>query len=82
MACIRKHLSVVTGVTIDVRAFKKLPSHFFQTYGNDPVFVVSARALLKVLEFKRDRDKISSNGTSRSTKGMLNSRVFLSESAA
>jgi len=59
VACIRKHLSLVTGVTIDVRAFKKLPSHFFQTYGNDPVFVAFARALLKVVEFTPDPDKIS-----------------------
>jgi hypothetical protein len=59
VGCIRKHLSVVTGVTIDVRAFKKLPSHFFQSYGNDPVFVAFARALLKVVEFTPDPDKIS-----------------------
>jgi len=59
VACIRRHLQVVTGVTIDVRAFKKLPTHFFQTYGDDPVFVAFARALLKVVEFTPDQDKIS-----------------------
>lgn len=57
--CIRKHLSVVTGVAIDVAAFKKLPQHFFKTYGNDPIFVSFARALLKVVEFTPDNDKIS-----------------------
>jgi uncharacterized protein DUF3800 len=59
VSCIRKHLQVVTGVTIDVRAFKKLPSHFFQTYGSDPIFVAFARALLKVVDFTPDGDKIS-----------------------
>jgi hypothetical protein len=59
LACIRKHLSVVTGVTIDVRAFKTLPSHFFQTYGDDPAFMAFARALLKVVEFTPGQDKIS-----------------------
>ncbi|HKW62306.1 MAG TPA: DUF3800 domain-containing protein [Candidatus Acidoferrum sp.] len=59
ITCIRKHLSVVTGITIDVQAFKKLPSHFFQSYGNDPVFMAFARALLKVVEFTPNRDKIS-----------------------
>lgn len=59
IACIRRHLSVVTGVTVDVRAFKNLPSHFFQTYGDDPVFMAFARALLKVVEFTPDKDKIS-----------------------
>src|SRR5437867_13331980 len=54
IACIRKHLLVVTGVTIDVETFKELPSHFFQTYGNDPVLVAFARSLLKVFEFTPD----------------------------
>jgi hypothetical protein len=54
--CIRKHLQVVTSVTIDVDAFKKLPSHFFQSYGNDPTFVSFARAILKVLDFTPDEN--------------------------
>jgi hypothetical protein len=58
IACIRKHLQVVTSVAVDVDAFGKLPSHFFQSYGNDPVFVAFARALLKVLDFTPDKDKI------------------------
>jgi hypothetical protein len=57
--CIRKHLQVVVSMTIDARAFKKLPNHFFETYGNDPIFVAFARSLLKVVEFTPDKDKIS-----------------------
>jgi len=59
IACIRKHLQLVTSVTIDAHAFRKLPAHFFQTYGNDPVFVAFARSLLRVIEFTPDPDKIS-----------------------
>ena len=56
--CIRAHLQVVTGIAVDVRAFDKLPTHFFQSYGHDPVFVSFARALLKVIDFTPDKDKI------------------------
>jgi uncharacterized protein DUF3800 len=59
VGCIRKHLQVVIGVRIDVRAFKKLPTHFFQTYGADPIFVAFARSMLEVIGFTPDRDKIS-----------------------
>lgn len=58
ISCIRGHLQVITAVTIDVRAFKKLPSHFFQTFGNDPVFVAFARAMLEVVGFTPAHDKI------------------------
>jgi hypothetical protein len=58
ISCIRRHLQVITTVTIDVRAFKKLPSHFFQTFGNDPVFIAFARAMLEVVGFTPDNDKI------------------------
>jgi Protein of unknown function (DUF3800) len=59
VACIRKHLQVIIGVTVDVRAFKKLPAHFFQTYGADPVFVAFARSMLEVIGFTPERDKVS-----------------------
>lgn len=59
VACIRRHLQVVTGVTVDVRAFGKLPEQYFQTYGRDPVYVAFARSLLKVIDFTPDHDKIS-----------------------
>lgn len=59
VACIRRHLQVVTGVTVDVRAFGKLPEQYFQTYGRDPVYIAFARALLRVVDFTPDHDKIS-----------------------
>jgi uncharacterized protein DUF3800 len=58
IACIRKYLQVVTSVAVDVGAFRKLPDHFFRSYGNDPIFVAFARTLLRVLEFTPDKDKI------------------------
>src|SRR5882762_1863254 len=57
--CIRNNLLSVTGVTVDVPTFKKLPSHFYQFYGNDPVFMAFARGLLHLLEFTPENDKIS-----------------------
>jgi hypothetical protein len=57
--CMRRNLDVITGITIDVRAFKKLPSHFFQSFGNDPIYVAFMRSILGVLEFTPDNDKIS-----------------------
>ena len=57
--CIRKNLLVVTGVTIDAEAFKKLPSHMFQFFGNNPIFVAFARAMLHVIDFTPEKDKIT-----------------------
>lgn len=59
ITCIRTHLQIVIGMTIDVVAFEKLPSHFFQAYGGDPIFVAFARSILEVIEFTPDNDKIS-----------------------
>lgn len=59
IACIRNHLQVIVGVTIDVPTFKKMPSHFFQSYGSDPVFVAFTRSLLEVMGFTPDGDKVS-----------------------
>lgn len=56
--CVRTHIQVVTGVAVDVRVFRKMPSHFFQTYAHDPVFLSFARALLRVVDFTPDKDKI------------------------
>lgn len=55
--CIRKHLQVVTGVAIDVQAFKKLPTNFFEVYGDNPEYAAFARSLLKIVDFA-GRDKI------------------------
>jgi hypothetical protein len=57
--CIRKHLLAVTAVTISVPGFKKSPSHVFQFFGNDPIYVAFTRAILHVLDFTPDRDKVS-----------------------
>ncbi len=38
ISCIRKNVQVVLGVAIDTRAFKKLPSHFHQYFGNKPSY--------------------------------------------
>ncbi len=50
IACIRKHLEVVTGVALDVKAFNSLPSHYFQLLGDNPFFTAFMRMILRVLE--------------------------------
>src|SRR5438270_10363516 len=57
--CIRKHLLAVVGIAVDVRGFKELPSHFFQFYGNDPIYMAFERMALQAIEFTPDRDSIS-----------------------
>jgi hypothetical protein len=57
--CIRKHLLAVVGIAVDVRGFKSLPSHFFQFYGNDPIYMAFARMILQVIDFTPDGDRIS-----------------------
>src|SRR6266704_1167141 len=59
VTCIRKHLQVVSGIAIDVRTFKKLPSHFFQFFGTDPIYMAFARSVLQVVEFTPEQDRIS-----------------------
>jgi hypothetical protein len=58
IACVRKHLEVIVGCAVDVRAFKKLPSHFFQVYGTDPSYMAFARTILQVCDFTPLRDRI------------------------
>jgi len=57
--CIRKHLMVITGLAIDVRAYAALPSHYRQAMGDNPCFTAFTRALLSVLEVAHAEDKIS-----------------------
>jgi hypothetical protein len=57
--CIRKNIQVVTGMAIDVKAYKKLPSHYFKMLGDQPIYTAFLRAVLRVLEFTPDHDKIS-----------------------
>jgi hypothetical protein len=59
VSCIRKYLLAVVGIAVDVRGFKELPSHFFQFYGNDPIYMAFARMALQVMEFAPDSDQIS-----------------------
>ena len=58
VACIRKNLQVISSVAIDVEAYKKLPSHFIQFFGGDPVLPAFLRSILQVIEFT-ERDPIS-----------------------
>ena len=59
MDCIRRHLMVITSLAIDVKAFRALPSHYFQMMGDDPNFTAFTRTLLAVLEITQNDDKIS-----------------------
>jgi len=56
--CIRKHLLMVTGIAIDVEAYKKLPPAFFELFTNDPIYMSFTWALLKVSSFQQ-QSKIS-----------------------
>lgn len=56
--CIRKNIQVITGTAIDVRAYKKLPSHYFQVFGDDPVYTSFLRSLLRILEFTPDQERV------------------------
>jgi hypothetical protein len=57
--CIRKYLLVVSGVAIDVAAFKRQPSHLFQRLGNNPCYAAFATEMLQIIDFCSKEDKIS-----------------------
>jgi hypothetical protein len=59
IACIRKHLQLVTGVALDVDAFKALPSHYFKVLGNRPEFTAFLRMVLRVVDATSSDDKIN-----------------------
>jgi Protein of unknown function (DUF3800) len=59
VSCIRKHLQVVAGITVDADAYKKMPSHFFSTYDTDPSFMAFARTMLHLVEYTPPGDRIS-----------------------
>ena len=59
VSCIRKHLQVAIGCVVDVRTFRKLPSHFFQALGDDPSYMAFMRVMLQVSDFSSGTDKIS-----------------------
>ena len=57
--CIRTHLSVVSGVAIDVVAFKAAPPKLQAAYTKDPIIMAFLRALIYVLDFTPKNDKVS-----------------------
>ena len=57
--CVRNHIQVVTGIAIDVKAYRAMPPHFIQMMGDNPHFTAFTRALLAVLEITGQEDKIS-----------------------
>jgi hypothetical protein len=59
IACIRKHLEVVTGIALDVKAFKALPPHYFQILGDNPFFTAFLRMILRILELTGPKLPIS-----------------------
>jgi hypothetical protein len=59
LACIRKHIHVVTGVAINVKEFKKLPSHYYQLLGNNPHFTAFLRTILKIIELSAQNHHVS-----------------------
>jgi hypothetical protein len=59
VSCIRKNLQVITGCAVDVRIFKKLPQHFFQSFGSDPSYMAVMRTMLQIAEFAPPRDRVS-----------------------
>jgi hypothetical protein len=56
--CIRKHLLAISGVALDVEAFRSLPSHYHQILGNDPFFTAFLRSLMAIIEIARPGDKV------------------------
>jgi Protein of unknown function (DUF3800) len=56
--CIRKHLLAITGIALDVPAFRALPSHFHQLLGDDPFFTAFLRMLIEIVDMARDGDKL------------------------
>ena len=48
----------VTGVAVDVAAFKSLPPHYFKILGNYPEFTSFLRAIIDVIDVIPTQDKI------------------------
>lgn len=59
ISCIRKHLQVVMASVVDVRVFKKLPSHFFRVFGDDPSLLAFMRVMMQVAQFAAGHDRVS-----------------------
>jgi len=59
IACIRKHLDSVRGVSIDAEAFRNLPSHYFKVLGDDPFFTAFLRAVLDAVNLVPEGDRLT-----------------------
>jgi hypothetical protein len=59
IAAIRKHLWIITGIALDVAAFKNLPSHYYEMLGDDPFYTAFLRQLLEIMKVTQPEDKLS-----------------------
>jgi hypothetical protein len=56
---IRKNLQLIVGAAIDVEAFKKLPSHYYQILGDDPFFTAFLSMVMEVVGDVPANDQLS-----------------------
>jgi hypothetical protein len=47
IACLRKHVQLISGLAVEVKAYRQLPSHFFQVFGS--IYVAFVRNALFLL---------------------------------
>jgi hypothetical protein len=59
ISCIRRHLQLVVGAAIDVESFKKLPSHYFQILGNDPIYTAFLSMMMEITRDVPHNDQLS-----------------------
>lgn len=59
IACIRLHLQLIVGCAIDVEAFKRLPSHYYQVLGDNPIFTAFLSMVMEVLKDIPTDDQLS-----------------------
>jgi len=59
LTCIRKHIHIVTGIAIDVKAFKRLPPHYYRLLGDNPHFTAFLRVILKIIELSAGGHHVS-----------------------
>jgi uncharacterized protein DUF3800 len=59
ISCMRRNAQLIVGCSTDVKAFRELPPHFFQFFGNDPSYMTFVRTALHVTEFTPDGSKVT-----------------------
>ena len=57
--CIRKHLQVITGIAVDVQAFRNSPSHLREVWSDDPIYMAFAAVVMEILGPLNEGDRIS-----------------------